>query len=330
VQRVAARGRSIDVHAAEGETSDMGYLTFPRLFMLGLLACVAAGCGGETDASTGGGGTAAGGLPANGGAMAEGGALASGGRSSGGATTGGSVSSGGALPTGGAAVSGGMATGGRPGSGGMSTGGAVTGGVATGGAATGGRTSVPVCELVTALPAKGTGCATMGQSLCQADGGRCVCERGIWFCNTPCDATLPTPGSACDRGTVCANPSDVACNCNFGVWYCTHLSGCPVDHPLTGDACTGLEETFCAYPRGVTDSYDRTCFCSQGTGGSWLCRQLSCPAEQPSYDQNVPCGDYVYAICTYGSTVCECLGGGTWFCGLLIGPVFQQPSDGGE
>jgi hypothetical protein len=337
LQRVA------DIDSAAERVSyngDMGQATFPSLAALGLLACVAAGCGGKIDAATGAGSIAAGGAPSSGGATLDGGGLSSGGGSSGavamggtvpsgGATTGGSVSSGGAPPTGGAAVSGGMATGGLPGSGGVRTGGAATGGVPSGGAATGGTTSVPVCEPVTALPAKGTNCATTGQSLCQADGGRCVCERGIWYCNTGCDTTLPTPGSAGDLGTLCAYPSDVWCSCTSVGWYCMHLSGCPADYPLTGDACTGAEDMFCHYPHPIPAyDYDLACACSEGTGGSsWTCWQLSCPEEQPSYDLTVRCP--VYGICKYGSTFCECLEGGPWICGLVVVPFILRPPDGG-
>ena len=345
----------------------MGKQTCPSLAALSVVACVAAGCGGETDASAGGaGGVPAGGAPSSGGATSDGGALSSGGGSSGavamggtvpsgGATTGGSVSSGGVLPTGGAAVSGGTATGGLPGSGGMSTGGATTGGsvssggalptggaavsggtatgglpgsggMSTGGAATGGTTSVPECEPVTTLPAKGTMCSTAGQSLCHADGSRCVCERGMWYCNTGCDTTRPTPGSACDLGTVCAYPSDVACTCNPAGWYCMHLSGCPADYPATGDGCNGSEDTYCDYPQAIPP-YDLECFCTEGSDGSaWTCVLLSCPAEQPSYDLNVLC--HGVGICRYGSTLCECLNDSPWICGLLLGPYILAPPDG--
>ena len=199
--------------------------------------------------------------------------------------------------------------------------------VPSGGAATGGTTSVPDCEPVTALPAKSTMCSTRGQSLCQADGSRCVCERSIWFCNTGCDTAPPTPGSACDRGTACAYPSDVVCTCSPAGWYCMRLSGCPVDYPLTGDGCSGSEDMYCDYPHAIPP-YDLECFCSEGFGGSsWTCTALSCPAEQPPYDLSVDCR--TVGFCRYGSTVCECPAGGPWICGLLIAPFSLSPPDGG-
>jgi hypothetical protein len=201
----------------------------------------------------------------------------------------------------------------------MATGGA--GPIWTGGAgptggrysASGGAAPIPVCETVSVLPAMGTECSTAGQSQCLPTGDRCICERGIWYCNTSCDATPPAPDSACARGAACSYGSGESCACVNLRWMCIGESGCPSDVPGTGEDCSGLTGTACDYPGAV----HLACVCIGGADPSvsstWTCLVSGdCPATQPTYNPGDACS--AVAICTYGNTHCACLPGAPWIC----------------
>jgi hypothetical protein len=207
-----------------------------------------------------------------------------------------------------------IGTGGASGTGGTSSGGGATGGWATGGTA-----SVPVCDTVESLPTMGVACTTWGESRCDPSGNQCVCERGVWYCNTSCASTYPTeptPYLACVRGAACNYPSGVSCSCINLLWMCMGRSGCPADIPTTGDACGGMAGVWCDYPNA---NPHMTCVCMPYDGGlSWTCMQSSaCPATQPAYDLTNSCQGL--ALCTYDSTRCSCQTMGTpWVCGIGV------------
>jgi hypothetical protein len=235
----------------------------------------------------------------------------------------GGTSSTGGAPTGGKA-SGGAFTGGKA-TGGNPTGGVFSGG---GGNATGGSASAPSCATVISLPNMGAACSAAGESQCDKSGNQCVCERGIWYCNTVCASTYPTeptPNSACYRGAACNYPSGVGCSCVNLSWFCLGSKGCPAaaGMPLTGDSCNGLTGVACDYPNS-SPALHFTCYCmvnaDAGTGSTWVCAQSSvCPTTQPAYSQANACPGF--ATCSYGSIRCACLSGKTpWVCGLAAFP----------
>jgi len=212
-------------------------------------------------------------------------------------------------------------------------GGSATGGAGTGGNA-GGAASVPVCSTVASLPTMGTACSTFGESLCDATGNRCVCDRSIWYCTTPCATSYPTepaPDSACLAGAVCNYPSGASCQCLNSRWQCIGASGCPTaaQMPMTGSACNGLAGLWCDYPNS-NPAFHMTCVCSgnavASTGASWTCIQpRTCPTTQPAYDPNGDC--LGVAMCAYGSTYCRCTQSSTpWVCGFGIPWLFPPPS----
>ena len=210
----------------------------------------------------------------------------------------------------------------------------VTGGAANGGAASGGSAAdVPECDRVQSLPTQGATCNATGEAHCDASGNKCVCQRGIWYCNASCASTYPTepsPDSACIRGSACTYPTGVSCVCVAGTWVCTGGSRCPVVSPLTGEKCNGLTGVVCDYPPDTAIPYPMVCEClanilrdpedplvvyDAGTGSSWTCAVSSpCPATQPIYSSTDSCAGF--ARCRYGSTLCSCqLEGGLWCCG---------------
>jgi hypothetical protein len=212
------------------------------------------------------------------------------------------------------------ATGGAPPTGGRSawSGGRVayTGGSYSGGRASGGAATIPVCEPVTTLPTMGTACSTAGQSQCLPNGSRCLCERGIWYCNTSCGATPPTADSACTRGAACTYASGDRCACINLRWMCISSSGCPANVPTTGQDCTGSTGVACDYPN-TNPSLHFACACMNpseaGTLSSWTCIQSGpCPATQPSYSPTAVCP--AAAICSYGNIRCGCLASTPWIC----------------
>jgi hypothetical protein len=232
-----------------------------------------------------------------------------------GAGTGGTApaSSGGTAP----ASSGGTpaATGGLP----AASGGTSTGGTATGGTATGGAASSCIGETVTTLPTQGTACTTPDQSQCDASGNRCICERGIWYCNNACPGSPPTPNTACSKGAACVySNGTVGCGCVNSLWMCVGVSSCPATVPTTGDACNALTGVACDYPGSI----HLACICGAnadaGSGSSWTCFQSApCPATQPAYDLSTSCTGP--AICSYTSAPnhCACTSqgpGGHWVC----------------
>jgi hypothetical protein len=277
---------------------------------------------GGTAANTGGttantGGTATGGTAANtGGTTTNTGGKATGGTAAntGGTATAGANSGGTAPNTGGtAANTGGTATAGA------NTGGKATGGTTanTGGSATGGAASACIGNPVSTLPVMGTACSTVGDSQCDPSGGRCVCERGIWYCNTECASnypTQPTPNSACHRGAACTYGA-AGCACVSLQWMCVGTSACPATSPLTGAACSSLNIA-CDYP-DADPRLHFVCYCSGGADGgtpNWTCAQsAACPATQPPLGSTTGCTGL--AVCTYGNTHCACTqGGDPWVC----------------
>jgi hypothetical protein len=161
-------------------------------------------------------------------------------------------------------------------------------------------------------------------SQCDASGNRCVCERGIWYCNAVCAttyATEPTPNSACVRGAACNYPSGVSCACYDLAWTCIGPSGCPGNVPTTGGVCNGLAGVWCDYPSSNPGSHF-ACLCGRGndagTGSTWTCIQSgACPATQPPYDLQVGCSST--ALCSYDSTRCTCPQVGyPWVCGIGV------------
>ncbi len=266
------------------------------------------------------GGTSTGGTTTTGGTQGITGGVPTGGAATGGAATGG-VATGGS-PAGGAAAggadTGGAATGGTN-SGGVSSGGASTGGTNGGGTAGGGASSGPVCNVVTTLPTMGQACTNASESQCDGSGGRCICQLGIWYCNTACASsypTRPTPNTACQKGAAC-NYGDEGCACFNSRWMCIGGSGCPAaaNKPMTGQDCNSQTGLTCDYPS--TDPLSHlVCSCSAngdaGSGSAWTCAQSArCPATQSLLVGFCP----GVAVCTYGSTYCACIQAGIpWVC----------------
>jgi hypothetical protein len=279
--------------------------------------------GGNPSGGNPSGGNPSGGVPGQGGNP-------SGGNPSGGNPSGGNPSGGnptGGIPGQGGNPSGGVASGGRA-SGGTNSGGTASGGKATGGTpGTGGAPTACIGTTVATLPTMGSCCGNStacpgtpatGTSQCDAAGNRCVCERGIWYCNNACPGSIPTPDSACARGAACVYGS-AGCGCVNLKWMCVGVSGCPdaASMPMTGQACNTLTGVACDYPN-TNPAFHMACVCSvnadAGSGSTWTCVQsAACPASQPPYDLNAGCPGT--AICTYGSTHCACMQTGTpWVC----------------
>jgi hypothetical protein len=306
-----------------------------RRFEWGLiLGGVALACGGKTTSHTdavtslGGGATSVSGGTAG---TATGGSNPSDGAAIGGTTTGGTGD-----PTGGTAnPSGGTS------SGGGSVGGTNSGGTSSGGSATGGATTACDGSPVSSLPAMATACSTQDESRCDASGNRCICERGIWYCNHACPVSQPTVATACEKGAFCSYAPGVTCAC-IGLpsssgeipapdaapppdplpqWLCIGTSSCPAALPMTGDVCTGLTDVVCDYPNTIP-AYHMACVCSAnggaGSGSSWTCFQsTSCPATQPAYGLAQTCVGP--AVCTYSTPPyhCGCASAGgvaSWIC----------------
>jgi hypothetical protein len=201
------------------------------------------------------------------------------------------------------------------------------GGNAGGGTATGG-TGGKACygDTVAALPTQGaccgqTTCASeppTGTSRCLANGDRCVCERGIWYCTNGCPASQPTPNTSCSRGTACTySNGNVGCACINLLWMCLGVSSCPTTMPTTGNACNDLTGISCDYPNS-NPALHFACVCSAtgdaGSASTWTCVQsASCPSAQPAYGTSCP----ATAICTYATAPnhCACVpGGAAWVC----------------
>jgi hypothetical protein len=263
---------------------------------------VAVACGGKTTSLSGGTASLTGGTSTTTGGTAN----PSGGTSSGG------------VPSGGTAT-GGVSTGGTV-TGGTATGGSSVGGSSTGGSATGGTAPV-LCTTVTSLPAMGTACSTAGESQCDASGNRCICERGIWYCNNACPGSQPTPSTACQRGAACNYPPAVTCACVNLLWMCVGVSGCPdaANMPQTGAACNNLTGVLCDYPNANL-AFHFACVCSANadasSGSTWTCMQSQfCPTTQPAYSLSDTCAGT--AMCTYSTSPhhCLCIQSGTpWVC----------------
>ncbi len=215
------------------------------------------------------------------------------------------------------------ATGGTPNgdgaTGGTEAGGTDTAGTSsTGGATAGGAPSV--CQVVSSLPVQGEACPTPGESQCLSSGERCLCERGIWYCNNACPDSQPTANTACSRGAACTySNGDVGCACVNSLWMCIGVSDCPASQPTTGNACDGLSGIACDYPNS-NPALHFACMCSAGadasSGATWICVQSArCPATQPAYAVNNVCPGI--AVCTYASEPrhCACLQAqNAWIC----------------
>ena len=205
-------------------------------------------------------------------------------------------------------------------SGGNETAGMGTGGTATGGTATGGTTPVNLCEVVSSLPTQGQACSTPGESQCLANGERCACERGIWYCNNACPDTEPTPNTSCSRGAACTySNGDVGCACINLLWMCVGVSDCPSSMPTTGNACNDLTGIACDYPNS-NPAMHFACVCAANADAgprTWTCIQSGeCPAVQPAYDPAGSCPGP--AVCTYSTPpyYCGCLATlSPWICG---------------
>jgi hypothetical protein len=258
--------------------------------------------------------------------LTGGGATGTGGTGAG--TGGTAASTGGTAP----AASGGTAP---AASGGTATGGVATGGQATGGtpaatggtpAATGGASTGPaICRTVTTLPTQaslctGTGGSYDGDSVCDANGNRCVCARNIWYCNNTCATAYPNPPTTngdCTKGTACNYPATGAgCACVNSKWMCIGGTGCPASLPMTGQTCNDSTGAACDYPNS-TASLHMVCACTPnadaGSGSTWTCYQSAlCPDTQPPFPTGNCSGA---AVCTYGTTHCACMqAGSTWVC----------------
>ncbi len=284
------------------------------------LGGVSVACGGKTASSNGGAIPPSGGTAGTASGNPSGGAI---GPTGGSANTGGTGSGG--LPTGG------KATGGDIGwTGGSSSGSTSTGGNASGGGPTGGAASTCYGTVVSTLPTQGACCGQpacasepgTGTSLCLANGDRCVCQRGVWFCNNPCPDTEPTPNTSCNQGAACNySNGTVGCACINGLWFCLGSSGCPdsANQPVTGDVCNGLTNVFCDYPDPANPLDPHlACVCNPtgdpSSGSQWTCIQSGrCQTTQPAY--GTTCNGT--ADCTYSTPPyhCVCLQAGTpWVC----------------
>jgi hypothetical protein len=220
----------------------------------------------------------------------------------------------------------GVNTGGAPSTGGRAsaTGGAPTGGRGTGGNATGGVRN-GLCDIMSSLPLIGSACNTAGESRCDASGNRCVCERGIWYCDDVCASAYPaqpTPNTPCGRGAACTyNDGNTGCACINLQWMCVGVTGCPsaANMPATGQACSGMTGVICDYPSS-NPALHVACMCTSsgdaGPGATWTCFQVaSCPATQPAYSPTQTCTGP--AMCTYPSAPnhCVCFAtGAPWVC----------------
>jgi hypothetical protein len=285
--------------------------------LLGTLAAVGTSCGGSDNSKTTPSNSTGGGKAVGGGKTGGGSAVS--GNSAGGSGNSGSSSGGTTANTGGKATGGTAANTGGTATAGANTGGKATGGTTanTGGSATGGAASACIGNPVSTLPVMGTACSTVGDSQCDPSGGRCVCERGIWYCNTECASnypTQPTPNSACHRGAACTYGA-AGCACVSLQWMCVGTSACPATSPLTGAACSSLNIA-CDYP-DADPRLHFVCYCSGGADGgtpNWTCAQsAACPATQPPLGSTTGCTGL--AVCTYGNTHCACTqGGDPWVC----------------
>jgi hypothetical protein len=209
-----------------------------------------------------------------------------------------------------------------------SDGDAGTGGSATGGSATGGTAAVPVCQAVAALPTAGSLCSNAGESACTAS-GRCVCARGIWYCDTACASTYPTPPVAytdCLKGTACMYSGGVGCTCFGGKWFCTSGIACP--DAMTGARCDD-PGTWCQYTDPAYGTM--SCLCYPGPDGgaaTYTCVVgTPCPKTPPPYP--TACSSN-YGYCPYasGRTLCSCpFNGGQWICDWpnMFAPPVDSP-----
>ncbi len=257
------------------------------------------------------------------------GAAATGGMNTGATSTGGTVTGGTAMGGSrvGGTVTGGAATGGigmgSISTGGRAIGGTTTGGAATGGGAIGGTGPVSVCQTVTTLPTQYSQCSNQGESRCLASGGRCVCARNVWYCNTECARIAqPNPDGDCSthRGAACTNAGGLDCACVANRWICLGNSSiCPADDTITtGDGCPGQVGVACDYPDLNSDPLNhKVCAClpPEAEAGylipTWTCFLSNrCPATQPVY----PTACNVASLCAYGNVHCACLQGGNWIC----------------
>ena len=184
-----------------------------------------------------------------------------------------------------------------------------------GNAGSAGTSNVPVCVTVSTLPQQYTACSTVGESQCLQNGNRCVCERGVWYCNANCsNIPQPTPNGDCsnNRGAACVYASGVSCACVSNRWMCIGASGCPTSAPITGNACNNLTGQACDYPGSPHLACACTANADAGTGSTWTCiASAVCPATQPAYPTTCDGA----AICSYGNTKCACVQAGTyWLC----------------
>ncbi len=231
--------------------------------------------------------------------------------------------------------------------GGTNLGGTQTGGTSSGGSATGGAMSTCYGTVVNTLPTQGACCGMatscpgeppIGTSLCDASGNRCICARGVWWCDNSCPASEPTSNTACQPNAFCTYRSGVACACIDPLppeepwppdasppvdpppaWMCAGVSSCPDGaSPLTGDRCS-LAGMVCDYPDPANPSNPHmTCFCTAGNDAglatTWTCLQSSrCETNQPAYGTvcNGP------AMCAYSTAPQHCLCaqvGSPWIC----------------
>jgi hypothetical protein len=166
----------------------------------------------------------------------------------------------------------------------------------------------------------GTTCTVAGESQCNTSGDRCVCQLGMWYCNTACASTYPTqptPNTTCLRGAACTY-GDAGCACVNSLWMCVGGSSCPdaASLPVTGQDCSAQTGITCDYPN-TNPAPHMVCVCSAnadaGSGSTWTCIQSAvCPATPP-YDLTEICRGT--AVCTYDAVHCACLQAGTpWLC----------------
>ena len=114
-----------------------------------------------------------------------------------------------------------------------------------------------------------------------------------------------------------------------------NTSRCPVEVPVTGQACDDLAGEYCEgypYPYG---SNTMACTCESSTlgGAAWICilypAPSVCPDTQPSYSPETMCPMGYWDACRYGSTYCLCMSWADgseegihypWICGLATFP----------